>query len=89
MHASARGIQHITLRHSLLFRGECIVYEYKFVRVDLGGVFTRKPKADHHRLVEEYAKEGWRLVQIFSPAVSATGGGIPDYFELIFEKEVN
>jgi len=63
------------------------VYEYKFVRVDLGGVFTRKPKADHHRLVEEYAKEGWRLVQIFSPAVSATGGGIPNYFELIFEKK--
>ena len=64
------------------------MYEYKFVRVDLEGVFTRKLKADHHRLVEEYAREGWRLVQIFSPAVSARGGGIPDYFELIFERKV-
>jgi hypothetical protein len=64
------------------------VYEYKFVRVDLEGIFTRKPKEDHHRLIEENAKEGWRLVQIFSPAVSARGGGIPDYFEIIFEKKV-
>jgi hypothetical protein len=67
---------------------EYALYEYKFVRVDLQGIFTRKPKADHQRLVEEYAKEGWRLVQIFSPAVSARGGGIPDYFELIFERKV-
>jgi hypothetical protein len=51
-------------------------------------VFTRKPKADHHRLIEEYSKDGWRLVQVFSPAVSARGGGISDYFEIIFEKEV-
>ena len=63
------------------------VYEYKFVKVDLEGLFTRRPKMDHHRLIEEYAKEGWRLVQIFSPAVSATGGGIPNYFELIFERK--
>jgi hypothetical protein len=39
-------------------------------------------------MVEDYAREGWRLVQIFSLAVSATGGGIPDYFELIFEREM-
>ena len=63
------------------------MYEYKFVRVDLEGILTRKPKADHHRLVEEHAKQGWRLVQIFSRAVSATGGGIPNYFELIFERK--
>jgi hypothetical protein len=64
------------------------LYEYKFVRVDLEGIFTRKPKQEHQKLVEEYAKKGWRLVQIFSPAVSARGGGIPDYFELIFERKV-
>ena len=64
------------------------MYEYKFVKVDLEGIFTRKPKADHHRLIEDYARQGWRLVQIFSPAVSVSGGGIPNYFELIFEKEV-
>ncbi len=65
------------------------LYDYKFVRVVLKGAFTRKPKEDHRRLVEQYAKEGWRLVQIFSPAVSASGGGIPNYFELIFEKEID
>ena len=64
------------------------MYEYKFVRVELGGRWTRKPKQEHHRLVEEYAKEGWRLVQIFSPAVSVLGGGTPDYFELIFERKI-
>ncbi|MDH5451366.1 MAG: DUF4177 domain-containing protein [Candidatus Bathyarchaeota archaeon] len=64
------------------------MYEYKFVRVDLSGRFTKSPKGDHHRLVEEYAKEGWRLVQIFSPAVSVMGGGTPDYFEIIFERKV-
>ena len=63
------------------------MYEYKFVRGDVGGVFTRKPTSDHHLLIEQYAKDGWRLVQIFAPAVSASAGGVPDYFELIFEKE--
>ena len=58
------------------------------MKVDVEGVFTRKPKADHHRLIEEYAKDGWRLVQLSSPADSVHGGGIPDYFEIIFEKEV-
>ncbi|MGC1121392.1 MAG: DUF4177 domain-containing protein [Candidatus Methanofastidiosia archaeon] len=35
---------------------------------------TRKSKADHHRLIEEHAREGWRLVQIFAPSVSVVGG---------------
>jgi hypothetical protein len=35
-----------------------VMYEYKFVRVDLEGVFTRKPKTSHHKLIEEHAKEG-------------------------------
>ena len=65
------------------------MYEYKFVRVNLEGIlfFARKPKVDHHRLIEEHAREGWRLVQIFAPAVSVVSGGTPDYFEIIFERE--
>ena len=55
-----------------------VMYVYKFVRVNLEGVFTRKPKTSHHRLIEEHTKEGQRLIQIFSPAVSASGGGIPN-----------
>ena len=73
---------------SWLERGWTAIYEYKFVKVNLGGVFTRKPKEDHHRLIEEYARNGWRLVQVFSPAVSVQGGGTSDYFEIIFEKKV-
>ncbi len=65
------------------------MYEYKFVKIDLEGfwISTKKPKTDHHRLIEEHAKEGWRLVQIFAPSVSVMGGGIPEYFEIIFERE--
>ena len=64
------------------------MYEYKFVKVELGGFpfSTRKPKIDHHMIIEEHAKEGWRLVQIFAPAVSVISGGTPDYFEIIFER---
>ncbi len=66
------------------------MYEYTFVKVDLEGfwISTKKPKADHHKLIEEYARKGWRFVQIFAPAVSVMGGGIPEYFELIFERKI-
>jgi hypothetical protein len=63
------------------------VYEYKFVKVGLDGLMTRKPREDYHRLVEQYAEQGWRLVQVFAPSISVGAGGAPDYFELIFEKE--
>jgi len=65
------------------------MYEYKFVKIDLEGfwISTKKPKTNHHRLIEERAKEGWRLAQIFAPAVLVMGGGIPEYFEIIFERE--
>ncbi len=65
------------------------MYEYKFVKVDLTGTWisARRPRVDHHRIIEGHAKEGWRLVQIFAPAVSVISGGTPDYFEIIFERE--
>jgi hypothetical protein len=65
------------------------LFEYKFVKIDLEGFFLadKRPKMNHHQIIEQYAKDGWRLVQIFAPAVSVMGGGIPNYFELIFEKE--
>ena len=65
------------------------MFEYKFVKVDLEGTWfsARRPRVDHHRIIEEHAKEGWRLVQIFAPAVSVVSGGTPDYFEIIFERE--
>jgi hypothetical protein len=47
---------------------------------------TQRTDQDYHEVIEEHAKEGWRLVQIFAPPIK--GYGIADYFELIFEKTV-
>ena len=44
------------------------MYEYKFVMIQLS--FFRKPKEDYHWLIEEHARQGWRLEQVF-------GGGWP------------
>ena len=67
------------------------MYEYNFVRVTLDrGVLETRPDKDYHRIVERWAREGWRLVQIFSPSVTIhLGAGYDSYFELIFEREVN
>jgi hypothetical protein len=65
-------------------------YEYKFVRLGEGrtsalfgaGDTARKGYQD---VVDEHAREGWRLVQIFAPSVAAFGAA--KYYELIFERE--
>ena len=59
------------------------MYEYKILRIGLTFWF-KKPKDDYHLLIEEHARQGWRLVQIFAPPVSAYGQA--SYFELIFER---
>jgi hypothetical protein len=60
-------------------------YEYKFVTIELKTGFGRiKPKQDYHEIIQHFAKEGWRLVQIFAPGTS--GQGVASYFELILEK---
>lgn len=62
------------------------MYEYKFIKLDLKtGFLNMKPKADYHGIIEQHAAEGWRLVQIFAPMVSAHGNS--SYYELIFEKQ--
>lgn len=62
------------------------MYTYKFVKVKLGNrIFTTSPKQDYKKIIEEHAKDGWRLVQIFDPAISTYGAAA--YFELIFEKK--
>ena len=65
------------------------MYEYRFVKIDVGGfwISTQKPQEDYHRIIDDYAREGWRLVQIFAPSVVVLTGGTPSYFELIFERE--
>jgi hypothetical protein len=65
------------------------MYEYKFVRLTLDrGLLETRPDMDYQRIVDDQAREGWRLVQIFSPSVTAhLGAGYDSYFELIFERE--
>lgn len=61
------------------------MYEYKFVKIDMKGFFELKPKQDYHVIIEEHAKEGWRLVQVLTPPIGPQGSAT--YFELIFEKQ--
>ena len=59
-------------------------YEYHFVTVELTGFRGIKPRQDYHEIIQHFAKEGWRLVQIFAPVPA--GLGVASYFELIFER---
>jgi hypothetical protein len=65
-------------------------YEYKFVR--LGGYrgsawfgVSDNVRNAYEPVVDEHARDGWRLVQIFAPGVAAFGAA--KYYELIFERE--
>jgi hypothetical protein len=60
------------------------MYEYKYVSCSLGGFFT---EADHHGVIDENAKEGWRLVQVL-PLYYNTHGKPTDY-EIIFERKIS
>ena len=63
-------------------------YEYKFEKIEVsGGVIRSKPERDYHDIIERYAKEGWRFVQIFAPGTKRFGEVA--CFELIFERPVN
>lgn len=60
-------------------------YEYKFVRMGEGWLGIRKRALDEYpQVVEEHARDGWRLVQVFTPGTGAYG--MTKYLELIFER---
>ena len=64
------------------------MFEYKFVKVELKQhILESKSKEDYQAIITNYAKEGWRFVQIFAP--STKGYGAAAYFELIFEKPIS
>ena len=59
--------------------------EYKFVRFRLKPTFfTGEPKDDYKEIIHQHAHEGWRLVQIFAPAIGGFGKAV--FYEIIFEK---
>ncbi|NLH18109.1 MAG: DUF4177 domain-containing protein [Phycisphaerae bacterium] len=60
-------------------------FEYKFVRMGEGWLGVKKSETQNYQqIVDQYAREGWRLVQIFTPGTGAYG--ISKYFELILER---
>ncbi|HUW14018.1 MAG TPA: DUF4177 domain-containing protein [Anaerolineae bacterium] len=61
------------------------MYEYRFERIDMK-FMSSTPQRDYHEIIERYAREGWRFVQIFAPA-SVMSGGAAGYMEIIFERE--
>ena len=65
-------------------------HEYKFVRLEqstsrVTGISDPSASASesYQEVVHEHARQGWRLVQIFAPGLTAQ-----TYFELIFEREI-
>ena len=68
-------------------------YEYEFVRLEQAkNWFTQmqtpsqEARDEYQEVVHKYARQGWRLVQIFAPSISIQG--MAAYFELIFERPV-
>ncbi|WDV46476.1 DUF4177 domain-containing protein [Clostridiaceae bacterium M8S5] len=59
------------------------MYEYKFVKASIAGLFS---EGNYKQIVHEYAKIGWRLVQIFPCAYN--GYGKPVEIEIVLEKEI-
>jgi hypothetical protein len=60
-------------------------YEYKFVRLGQGWMGVRREaRREYQQVIEEHARQGWRLVQVFAPGMGAYGAA--KYFELIPER---
>jgi len=63
-------------------------YDYRFVRLGEGWMAARSEAREHYQeQIHQYAREGWRLVQIFAPGVGAYGAA--KYYELILEREIS
>ena len=61
-------------------------YEYKFIRLGEGFLGVRKAgKEGYQDAIQQHAREGWRLVQIFAPGIGANGA--PKYYEIVLERE--
>jgi len=63
-------------------------YEYKFIRLGEGFLGVRKSaQQEYQKVIEDHARQGWRLVQIFAPGTGVYGTA--KYFEVILERETN
>jgi hypothetical protein len=59
------------------------MYEYKYEQCSMGGIFTTD---NHQEIINEHAKQGWRLIQIV-PLYYTLEGRAKD-FEIIFERKL-
>lgn len=59
------------------------MYQYKYEEATLGGFFT---EPNHHEIIDENAKKGWRLVQVLP--LRYNGNGKPTEYEIIFERKI-
>jgi hypothetical protein len=58
------------------------MFKYEFVRL------KGSERNEYQTLVNQYAEQGWRLVQVLAPG----SGGLwasANFFELIFEREID
>ncbi|MBI5094968.1 MAG: DUF4177 domain-containing protein [Candidatus Hydrogenedentes bacterium] len=60
-------------------------YEYRFVRVKVGGGFFGGLSTDYQQVIEQHARNGWRFVQAYAPATAGYGRSV--LCDLIFERE--
>ncbi len=62
-------------------------FEYKFVRMGEGWLGVKeKAMREYRNTVDQYAREGWRLVQVFAPGAGPYG--LARYIEVIFERPI-
>jgi len=60
-------------------------YEYKFVRLGEGILGARREARETYQdVIHQHAREGWRLVQIFAPAIA--GYGAAKFYEIVLER---
>lgn len=60
------------------------MYQYKYVEVNIELIGT-SIKSNHHETIDQYAKEGWRLVNLIPISYNYER---PVKFEIIFEQEI-
>jgi hypothetical protein len=62
-------------------------YEYKFIRLGKGWLWTRSEADNYKGVIEKYASDGWKLVQVFAP--SRGMWGLANFYEVILERRKN
>ena len=60
-------------------------YEYKFIRLGKGWFWTAREADTYKEVIEKYAKEGWRLIQVFAPSRGIWG--LANFHEVILERK--